>query len=151
MMAAPARATIGNKASPKACRSFIDWYHTQMNAAQTGQVPGVDWSAIDTVLLDMDGTLLDLRFDNWFWQELIPSRYAAANWLALAETNDLLAHTFVEVKGTLQWYCIEYWTRELILDIGSIKREAQRQVSFLPGAEEFLSKLKDFGKRCVLV
>ncbi|MDH3916294.1 MAG: haloacid dehalogenase, partial [Chromatiales bacterium] len=34
-----------------------------------------DWSTVDTVLLDMDGTLLDLRFDNYFWQELVPSRY----------------------------------------------------------------------------
>ena len=111
----------------------------------------VDWSAIDTVLLDMDGTLLDLRFDNWFWQELIPRRYAAANGLELAETRGLLAPRFIKVKGTLQWYCIEYWTRELGLDIGSIKREALRKVSFLPGAEQFLAKLSDSGKRRVLV
>ena len=84
--------------------------------------PTVDWSAIDTGLLDMDGTLLDLRFDNWFWQELIPCRYAAANGLSEAETRGLLAPKFIEVKGTLQWYCIEYWTRELGLDIGIIKR-----------------------------
>ena len=113
--------------------------------------PAIDWPAIDTVLLDMDGTLLDLRFDNWFWQELIPRRYAAANGLSVEETQGLLAPKFVEVKGTLQWYCIEYWTRELNLDIGSIKREAQGSVGFLPGAQGFLAKLKDSGKRCVLV
>jgi 5'-nucleotidase len=111
----------------------------------------VNWSAIDTVLLDMDGTLLDLRFDNWFWQELIPSRYAAANGLQVAEAQLLLAPRFFAVRGTLQWYCIEHWTRELDLDIGGIKREALAQVSFLPGAQEFLTRLELSGKRRVLV
>jgi putative hydrolase of the HAD superfamily len=113
--------------------------------------PAVDWSAIDTVLLDMDGTLLDLRFDNWFWEELIPHRYAAAHGLAVTQAQALLPPKFAAVKGTLQWYCIEYWSRQLGLDIARIKRETQNRVSFLPGAEEFLSSLKRRGKRCVLV
>lgn len=32
----------------------------------------IAWKEIDTVLLDMDGTLLDLNFDNHFWKEFVP-------------------------------------------------------------------------------
>jgi 5'-nucleotidase len=113
--------------------------------------PAVDWPAIDTVLLDMDGVILDLRFDNWFWHELIPRRYATMNNMSQAEALALLEPRFRAMRGTIQWYCIDYWTRELDLDIAGIKREALSQVSFLPGAEEFLVKLKASGKRCVLV
>ena len=36
----------------------------------------IDWSRIDTVLLDMDGTLIDLRFDNHLWNVVVPDRCA---------------------------------------------------------------------------
>jgi len=111
----------------------------------------IDWSKIDTVLLDMDGTLLDLRFDNWFWQELIPRRYAAANGLSPPDALELLKPKFHATRGTMQWYCIDYWSRELGLDIARIKRAALDLVGYLPGAEDFLVKLRDSGKRRILV
>jgi 5'-nucleotidase len=111
----------------------------------------VDWERLDTVLLDMDGTLLDLRFDNWFWGNLVPERYAAANGISAAEAQQRLAPKFRDVAHTLQWYCIEYWTRELGLDICALKRENLPRVEFLPGARAFLRKLRARGKRLVLV
>jgi FMN phosphatase YigB (HAD superfamily) len=121
-------------------------YHTQMHDAVA-----VDWSAIDTVLLDMDGTLLDLRFDNWFWQEHIPDLYAARHSMAGDAARSLLGGKFRALSGTIDWYCIDHWSRELGLDIGAIKRDAGSRVRYLPGAEAFLTKLKHSGKRRVLI
>ena len=109
------------------------------------------WDQIDTVLLDMDGTLLDLRFDNWFWQEHLPTVYAAAHQLEPEAALALLMPRFAAARGRLDWYCIDYWSRELGLDIPAIKRGVREQVAWIPGAEAFLVRLRALGKRRVLV
>ena len=111
----------------------------------------IDWDEIDTVLLDMDGTLLDLRFDNWFWLECIPSHYGAVHGLSLLEAGNLLKARFLATRGSLQWYCIDHWSRELDLDIAGLKRTALGRVGYLPGAERFLTLLAALGKRRLLV
>lgn len=111
----------------------------------------VDWGLIDTVLLDMDGTLLDLRFDNWFWLELIPEHYARAHGMSVTEAAAELAPRFHAARGTIAWYCIDHWTRELRLDIAALKRAQHARIGFLQGAKEFLHGLERLQKRRIIV
>jgi HAD superfamily hydrolase (TIGR01509 family) len=111
----------------------------------------LDWTAIDTVLLDMDGTLLDLRFDNFFWLEYLPRRYAEQHGLPLPEAKARLERFSASLQGSLNWYCLDHWSRELELDIEAIKREVSAGVKFRPGAEDFLRFLRASGKHCVLL
>jgi len=111
----------------------------------------VDWQQIDTVLLDMDGTLLDLHFDNFFWQQYLPAACAAHWRVDRAKAERHLFACFQEVQGTLDWYCLDYWRSELGLDIVALKREIQHLIAVRPGAWEFLEFLQDQGKRRILV
>jgi putative hydrolase of the HAD superfamily len=117
----------------------------------TAYAPPVDWSRIDTVLLDMDGTLLDLAFDNFFWLELVPARYAAARGLPADEARREVLGRFDRAAGTLEWYCVEHWSRELELDIKTLKHGARERIGFLRGAPEFLAALRARGKRTCIV
>ena len=61
----------------------------------------IDWTKISTVLLDMDGTLLDLHFDNYFWQEYVPDRYAEKHGISLARAKEELSPRFEQTYGKL--------------------------------------------------
>ena len=93
----------------------------------------VDWNAIDTVLVDMDGTLLDLAFDNYFWLDLVPEHYARKHGLTVAESRAALAPRFAAKVGTLDWYCLDHWTRDLGLDLKIAEARASRAHSVPAG------------------
>jgi len=111
----------------------------------------VDWERIDTVLVDMDGTLLDLAFDNFFWLELLPEHFAEVHRCSLGDARAALAARFNAIAGTLNWYCLDHWTRDLGLDIRSLKRRTAHLVRYLPGAREFLASVRARGKHLSIV
>lgn len=110
-----------------------------------------DLSEVGSVFLDMDGTLLDLHFDNFFWLEHLPIRYGERHGLTADAALERLHPRFKAVEGTLAWYSLEYWSRELDMDILTMKREVEHLIRVLPHAEEFLRKVRGMGKRLVLV
>ncbi len=111
----------------------------------------IPWDKIDTVLLDMDGTLLDLNFDNHFWNEFVPLKYAEQNNLSIAEAKDQLKPQFKIMEGQLEWYCLDYWSHKLNLNIAELKQEVSEFITVMPHVMEFLEILLHSTKKVLLV
>lgn len=99
----------------------------------------------------MDGTLLDLHYDNYFWLDYVPVRYSQKYDVPIEETKQILYSRYRSIEGTLEWYCVDYWSRELGLDITALKHEIAHKIEIHPNVETFLAAARKANKRLVLV
>jgi putative hydrolase of the HAD superfamily len=111
----------------------------------------LDWKKIHTVFLDMDGTLLDLHYDNHFWLEHMPMRYAEKNQLHPDEAKKQLTSRYGKIKGTLNWYCIDHWSKQLEMDIPALKQEISERIKTRDNVMPFLNFLQQQKKRMILL
>lgn len=112
--------------------------------------PPAPWDRIDTVILDMDGTLLDLYFDTQVWGVALPQRFARSAGLTLAEAGAEVARRLDSARGTLNWYCLDYWTAQLGIDVAALETELSHLVAPRPGAIAFLTRLAAAPVRVIL-
>ncbi len=111
----------------------------------------VPFDDVTCVLLDLDGTLLDKRFDDTFWLEFVPERYAEARQIGVDEAREQLFATYKSHETTLKWTDLDFWSQELALDIPGLKRELAHLISPLPHAVEFLCQMRADGKKIHLL
>jgi putative hydrolase of the HAD superfamily len=107
--------------------------------------------ASDTLMLDMDGTLLDLAYDNYMWMEHIPAAFAHKNEVSEDEARQHLYATFKRLEGKLNWYCLDHWSDALELDVVALHREQNGRIGFLPGAKKFLQAAAHHHVRLLMV
>lgn len=114
-------------------------------------IPGFDWQQVDTVLLDMDGTLLDLKFDTHFWLKMVPQALSERRAISFDEARAIIHRECLMVQHTLNWYCFDYWSERLDLDIYRMTTEVGHRARLREDTVPFLQALRDAGMQTILL
>ena len=99
----------------------------------------------------MDGTLLDLHFDNYFWREYLPLKWGELNKLDTSTAKEQLMNQLHSRTGTLSWYCLDFWSEQLDMDVLALKADIRHLIRERPATLEFLQYLTKIGKQKALV
>lgn len=113
--------------------------------------PEFDWNTIDTVLLDMDGTLLDLAFDSQFWLQDVPLALSQQRDIAFDEAQRVIHGEYLAVQHTMNWYCFDYWSQKLDMDIYQMTTDIGNKARLRDDTLPFLQHLRDSGRETILL
>ncbi len=111
----------------------------------------LDWNNIDTVLLDMDGTLLDLAFDSHFWLQQVPMALSEKRQISLQQARQHIHEEYLAVQHTMNWYCFDYWSKKLDLDIYQMTTDIGSNAKLREDTTPFLTQLRQSGRRTILL
>lgn len=113
--------------------------------------PDFDWQCIDTVLLDMDGTLLDLAFDSQFWLQDVPLALSQKRAIPFENARQLIHNEYLAVQHTMNWYCFDYWSEKLSLDIYQMTTNIGKNARLRDDTLPFLAHLRESGRQTILL
>ncbi|MBA4372923.1 MAG: haloacid dehalogenase [Thermodesulfovibrio sp.] len=111
----------------------------------------IPFDKIKYVLLDMDGTLLDKYFDDYFWEHLLPEKYAEKKGMTFGMAKEELLARYKIHEGTLNWTDIDFWSREVAIDIPALKEQMRHLIEVHPHVEDFLKAMRRHNRKVFLL
>ena len=109
------------------------------------------WDSIETFFLDMDGTILDLAFDNYFWHDHIPRLYSKKNKISFNKAKIEFEEKYKKKRNTIEWYSLKFWSNELDINLDNELVKTKNRIKIFPGVYNFLNKLKSHKINIVLI
>lgn len=98
----------------------------------------------------MDGTLLDKYFDDYFWEHLVPEKYAEKHNITFGNAKTELMKKYKVHEGTLKWTDLDFWSEQLNIDIPALKEQVKHLIEVHPHVVDFLELMRKQRKKIFL-